>query len=491
MKNEQKMGNALVIGGGMAGLLAARVLSDFFAEVLIVEKDDFPEQPANRPGTPQAFHPHRFTSRGKSITERLFPDYEADLLALGAPSSLNKTAYNMNQYGSMEGLYPRNDIKFSRAVLEWVIRKRVQRMANVRFFSKHDVIGLTRNADQTAVTGVQVREVEGSGLQILTAELVVDTSGRNSKLSKWLTDMGYEVPKPDLLKVDLGYSTRRYKLPDHLSHLTDQWDVINIAGQPANGTYTGVFSFIENQVAEVLLYRPGGVYPPTNPDDFEQEIAMLPTPMIADIVRELEPITSVRGFRVPELYRHHFEQMKRWPSGLLVMGDAFCIYDPIFGQGMTVAAIEAEVLEASLQEQSEAPRPHFEQRVLERMQQVIEPAWWLNCANDLQWDGVTYEADEPLQGIEFGQKYMALFLKLATSQRNWELYGLYWGVNTLSVSPEKMLNPQRAAAVLTATEEGRQLLTVLSERCELPVEEALQAALPVFTAATSPTEKRG
>jgi len=491
MKRLRKMGNALVIGGGMAGLLAARVLSDFFAEVLIVEKDDFPEQPVNRPGTPQAFHPHRFTSRGKSITERFFPDYEADLLALGAPSSLNKTAYNVNQYGSMEGLYPRNDVKFSRAALEWVIRKRVQKIANVRFFPKHDVIGLTTNADQTAVTGVQVREVEKSGLQILAADLVVDTSGRASKLSKWLTDMGYKVPKPDLLKVDLGYSTRRYKLPAHLTHLTDHWDVINIAGQPANGTYTGVFSFIENQVAEVLLYRPGGVYPPTNPDDFEQAIAMLPTPMIADIVWELEPITSPRGFRVPELYRHHYEQMKRWPSGLLVMGDAFCIYDPIFGQGMTVAAIEAEMLEASLQEQSEAPRPHFEQWVLARMQQVIEPAWWLNCANDLQWGGVTYEAVEPLQGIELGQKYMDLFLKLATSQGNWELYGLYWAVNTLSVSPEKMLNPQRATDVLTATEEGRQLLTVLSEQYGLPIEEALQAALPAFAAAPYSTEKRG
>ena len=491
MKRLRKKGNALVIGGGMAGLLAARVLSDFFAEVLIVEKDDFPEQPANRPGTPQAFHPHRFTSRGKSITERFFPDYEADLLAMGAPSSLNKTAYNMNQYGSMEGLYPRNDVKFSRAALEWVIRKRVQRIANVRFFSKHDVIGLTTNVDQTAVTGVQLREVEGNRLQILAADLVVDTSGRASKLSKWLTGMGYEVPKPDLLKVDLGYSTRRYKLPAHLTHLTDQWDVINIAGQPANGSYTGVFSFIENQVAEVLLYRPGGVYPPTNPDDFEQAIAMLPTPMIADMVRELEPITSPRGFRVPELYRYHYEQMKRWPSGLLVMGDAFCIYDPIFGQGMTVAAIEAEVLEASLREQSETPRPHFEQSVLARIQQVIEPAWWLNCANDLQWEGVTYEAEEPLPGIELGQKYMDLFLTLATHQGNWELYGLYWAVNTLSVSPEKMLNPQRAADVLTATEEGRQLLTVLSEQYGLPVEEALQAALPAFAAAPYPAEKRG
>ncbi|MGG0240402.1 FAD-dependent oxidoreductase [Bacillus rhizoplanae] len=479
-----KTERALIIGGGIGGLLTARVLSDYYGEVLIVDKDDFPEKPENRPGTPQAFHPHRSTLRGKSIMERLFPGYEEDLLAQGAPSSLNKTIHHMNQYGTIVFQYPRNDIKFSRAVLEWVLRQRMKEIPNVRFLPKHDVIRLLTTPDQATVTGVQVRERGQIGQEkALTADMVFDTSGRSSKLAKWLEDLGYDVPDPDLLKVTLGYSTRRYKIPSHLTHLTEKWDAINITGQPANGTFTGVFSFIENHIAEVLLYRPDGHYPPTNAKEYEQTIAQLPSPIIAEILQELEPITAPRGYRVPELFRHHYEQMQRWPSGLLVLGDAYCIYDPIFGQGMTVAAIEVEMLESCLHEQRNDPKPYFEQRVLQKIQDVIEPAWWLNCATDLQWEGVEYMGSQPLKGISFGQKYMDLFLKHATIQRNFELYGLYWAVNTLSLSPRNIINSQMVTAVLTASDEGKQLLSELSQKYGKPLEEILDEIVPSFSGA--------
>ncbi|USK35965.1 FAD-dependent monooxygenase [Bacillus sp. F19] len=417
-----KTERAIVIGGGMAGLMTARVLSDYYEEVLIVDKDEFPEKPENRPGTPQAFHPHRFTQRGKSITEHLFPGYEEDLLALGSPSSFNKTIHNMNHYGSMVGQYPRKDVKFSRAMLEWVIRNRVKEIPNVRLFPNHDVICFSSSEDKETITGVQVRDRRQAGKERrLTANMIIDSSGRFSKLAEWLEDLGYEVPKPDLLKVNLGYSTRRYKVPYHLTHLVEKWDVINIAGQPANGTLTGVFSFIENHVAEVLLYRPGGQYPPINAEEFEKAVSELPSPAIAEITQKLEPVTSPRSYRVSELYCQRYEKMKRWPAGLLVLGDAFCIYDPIFGQGMTVAAIEAELLESCFHKQRTDPKPLFEHNVLQKIKATIEPAWWLNCANDLQWEGVEYEGHEPLKGISFGRKYIDLFLKQATIEQNWEL----------------------------------------------------------------------
>ncbi|CAG7653844.1 FAD-dependent oxidoreductase [Paenibacillus allorhizosphaerae] len=480
MNNERKEGKALVIGGSIAGLLTARVLSDYYEEVLIIDKDDFPDKPEDRAGTPHGFHPHRFTQRGKQITERLFPGYENDLLTLGAPTSLNKTVHNMNAYGSFVGQYQRNDIKFSRAALEWVLRQRAKRISHVRFLPNHDVIELVTNPDRTAVTGVRVRE-RGKAELTLAGDMVVDTSGRHSRLPKWLAELGYDVPSPDMLKVDLGYSTRRYKVPAHLLHMTDTWDVINIAGQPAKGTYTGVFSFIENRIAEMLLYRPGGHFPPTDAEAFEQAVAGLPSPIIADILQQLEPIGSPRGFRVSELYRHRYERMSRWPSGLLVLGDAFCIYDPIFGQGMTVAAMEAEVLESCLQERGHAPKDGFEQRVLQKMQDAIGPAWWLNCANDLQWEGVQYAGSEPLKGIGFGRKYMDLYLKHATTEQSWELYGLYWAVNTLSVSPDKILNPQMAATVLAATDEGRTLLAELSWQYGPSWENEWDRIVPSFT----------
>ncbi|MGG3491742.1 FAD dependent oxidoreductase [Brevibacillus choshinensis] len=475
----QKEGKAIIIGGSMAGLLTARVLSDYYAEVWILEKDELPEKPEDRLGTPHAFHPHRFTQRGKMITERFFPGFEEDLVANGAPSSLNKTAYNQNQYGIMSGPYQRNDIKFSRAVLEWVIRRRVQKIPHVQFLARHDVIRLSTSADLCTITGVVVRE-RGSSEQETTfaSDLVVDTSGRFSKLPQWLADMGYEVPRPDLLKVNLGYSTQRYQVPPHLTQLTEQWDVINIAGQPETGSFTGVFSFIENQVAEVLLYRPGGQFPPTNAEAYKQAIAELPSPLIAEVLEGLEPLSGVKSYRVPELYRHRYEKMESWPAGLLVLGDAFCIFDPIFGQGMTVAAIEAEKLDSCLREQRNHPKAGFELRVLRHLQDVIEPAWWLNCAADLQWEGVTYAASEPLQGITFGSKVMNLLLKEATTKKNFQLYGLYWTVNTLYHSPRAIFNPQMVADILNASEEGQYLLAELSGESGRPLAEVLEEIIP-------------
>ncbi|CAG7644405.1 Putative epoxidase LasC [Paenibacillus solanacearum] len=483
MNNASREGKAIVIGGSIAGLLTARVLSDYYEEVLIIDKDHFPDRPADRAGTPHGFHPHRFTMRGKQITERLFPGYENDLLALGAPTSLNKTVLNLNAYGSFTGPYQRNDIKFSRAALEWVLRQRVKRLPQVRLLSNHDVIELITDSGRSAVTGVQVRERGKTERQAIAGDMVVDTSGRHSRLPQWLESLGYDVPDPDLLKVNLGYSTRRYKVPSELRHVADTWDVINIAGRPGSGTYTGVFSFIENHVAEMLLYRPGGHYPPTDAEAFEQAVASLPNPVITDILRQLEPLGPPRGFRVPELYRHRYERMPQWPSGLLVLGDALCIYDPIFGQGMTVAAMEAEVLESCLSERNRASTDGFERLVLQKIQETIEPAWWLNCANDLQWTGVQYAGSEPLKGITFGQQYMDLYLKHATVTQSWELYGLYWAVNTLSVSPERILNPQMASTVLGATDEGRALLAELTRQYGSSWEDAWDRIVPQFSAA--------
>lgn len=477
----QKEGKAIVIGGSIAGLMTARVLSDYYEEVLVIDKDKFPEHPEERLGTPHGFHPHRFTQRGKMITEQLFPGYEEELVALGSPTSFNKTAHIMSEYGTVAGPYQRNDIKFSRAALEFVIRGRVKAIPHVRFLSEHVVTRLQTTPDHATVTGVHVRERGGLGQdKEVRAELVVDASGRASKLTQWLEELGYDVPDSDRMKAAIGYSTRRYKVPASMSRLIEQWDVINMMGQPKRGTFTGVFSFIENQVAEVLLYRPGGHYPPTQAEAFEREVAQLPAPTIAEILRELEPIGSPRGFHIPELYRHHYEQMEQWPAGLLVLGDAYCIYDPIFGQGMTVAIIEADLLNARLQEQRSNPQPRFEQRMLRTMQEkAITPAWWLNCAADMQWEGVEYEAgSEPLKGIDFARRFMDLVLKEGMANHNYMLFGMYWGVNSLSMPLRELFNPQTVRTVLEASDEGRRLLTELQQQYDLPLEDVLEQIIP-------------
>lgn len=477
-----KSERAIVIGGGIAGLMAARVLSDYYGEVFIVDRDDFPTAPENRPGTPQAFQPHRLTPRGSMITERLFPGFNDDLLEHGAPSSQNKNVHLINQYGSMVMQNTNNQATFSRALLEWVIRQRVQRIANVRFLPKHEVIGLQTTPDQTAVTGIHVQERGQSRLRKrLMADMVLDASGRSSKLVKWLQELAIAVPAPDFLQVNLGYSTRQYKIP---SHLAEKWDTIRVEGNPDKGNFSEVLSTIENNIAEMSLQGVGSHYPPTDVSAYEQALTQLSSPLMMEALQGLEPLTSPRGYRIPELYRHHFEQMERWPSGLLVLGDAFCNFDPIYGQGMTVAAIEVEMLEACLQEQRDRPVAGFEQRVLKKMKAVVEPAWWLNVVADLQWEGVEYVGTEPLKGIAFAQKYMDLYLKHATVQQNWDLYGLYWFVNSLLLSPREIINPQMVTTVLGSSDEGSEYLTALLQEYGQPLEEILEQIIPSFSQAS-------
>ncbi|MDN4524980.1 FAD-dependent oxidoreductase [Fictibacillus fluitans] len=475
MKN---LSTGLVIGGSIGGLLAARVLSDFYSKVLIVEKDAFPDGPEHRRGTPQAFHPHRITLRGKAIIDRFFPDYEQDLISFGAPSSLNKIIHQQNQYGTMVSPYPRNDIKFSRAVLEYVLRERVRKIENIHFLQQHDVLSLTASPENSRITGVLARDRETDlPPYIITADLVIDTSGRTSKLTEWLGKLGYTVPLPDKMTADIGYSTRRYKLPPGKEHLADKWDAVNVGGTPGK-TFLGAFSFIENQVAETILYRPDGVCPPSDPVQFEKEIGKLPSPLISELISGLDPISPPKSFRVPHLFRQHFEQMENWPAGLLVLGDAYSNFDPIFGQGMTVAAMEAELLYKEL-EHNHTSETGYEQNLLKKFQHVIEAAWWLNCAADLRWHGVGYEGTQPLKGIDFGQTFMDLYLKYATEKQDWKLYGLYWAVNTLSVSPRTIFNPQMVRTVLSSSSHGQSVLAELENG--KPLEEALRDILPDFS----------
>nr|WP_107728617.1 FAD-dependent monooxygenase [Desmospora activa] len=472
---------AIVIGGGIAGLMVARVLSDYYGEVLIVDRDNFPVAPQNRPGTPQAFQPHRLTPRGNMIMEKLFPGFNDDLLRQGAPSSQHKSVHFVNRYGNMVMQNRNHHATFSRALLEWVFRQRVHKIANVHFLPKHEVVALQTTSDRMAVTGVHIRERETRDQKTLTADIVLDASGRSSKLVKWLQELNFAVPAPDVLQVNLGYSTRHYKVP---SHLAEKWDVIRVEGNPDKRSFSEVFSIIENNTAEMLFWSVGGHYPPTAVSDYEHALTRLTSPLMMEVIQGLEPLTSPRGYRISELFRHHFEQMERWPSGLLVLGDAFCNFDPIYGQGMTVAAIEVEILEACLREQQQHPMAGFERRVLQKMQAVVEPAWWLNAVADLQWQGVEYIGAEPLKGITFAQKYMDLYQKHATLQRNWDLYGLYWFVNSLFLSPREIINPEMVTAVLGASDEGNAYLTSLLQEYGQPLDEVLDQIVPSFSDAS-------
>ncbi|GKU78302.1 NAD(P)/FAD-dependent oxidoreductase [Paenibacillus sp. L3-i20] len=483
ISTNQSLRKAVIIGGSMAGLLTARVISDYFEEVLIIEKDKLPSGPNYRSGVPQAFHPHRVLPRGKIIFEQLFPGYTDDLLAQGAFLRENKGIKLHFPYGSLE-VPDERDAGCSRALLEWVIRSRVEQIPNVRFITNHEVIGLAAAADERIITGIHIRDRGDLGSEqqtTLIADMVIDTSGRSSKLGQWLQNIGYELPEQERLKVSLGYSTRHYKIPENIE---SKWSTILIEGEQNKGKGSGVFAPIENNVAEVALLRIGGdSYPTTNSSEYEQEVDNLWDSSIAEVLRDLEPSGAPRGFRVSECIRNHFEQMTNWPSGLLVLGDALCNFDPVYGQGMTVAAMEAEQLAVCLQEQRNHPQDNFERQVLVELQRVVEPAWWLITVSDLRFSGVEYTGPFSTKGIAFAQQYFDLYLKQTIGQSNMELFEKYMMMTGLLTSPREIINPEMIAAIIVGdtSQEGIQFKAKwLGDNGEI-TESFLHEIIPTFT----------
>jgi 2-polyprenyl-6-methoxyphenol hydroxylase-like FAD-dependent oxidoreductase len=475
-----------VIGAGIAGLITARMLSEYYKEVYIVERDELPTAPANRQGTPQSFHSHRVLPRGHMILERYFPGYTNDLLDHGAHSSNEEEMVLVNQFGTLVFRPPSGSASCSRALLEWVLRHRVQNIRNIRFLTNTEVTGLMSTDDHLTITGIYTKKRSKNKQEgVLTSDMVIDTAGRSSKVIKWLKSLGYHVPNPEVLKVSLGYSTRYYKIPPRIQN---QWRSVMLEAQPAKGISTCMLGRIENNLATALLFSAGGEnYPSAKPDEFQEELKNINALEIAETVSNLEPLQGPRGYRTPESIRQHFEQMEHWPSGLLVLGDAFCNFDPIYGQGMTVAAIEVETVGDCLEEQRRNPQPYFEQHVLHRMQKAIEPAWWLSSVADLRWKGVEHVGATPLKGVTFAQKYIELFTKKAmelATNGNSKFYLTQFLMNSLVLPPSKFFNAEILTMILNdnGSAEEEQLRVELGVQDPQLFQQQIDELLPSFDA---------
>ena len=383
---------AVVLGGSMAGLLAARVLADSYGEVVVVERDALPVAAEHRRGAPQSRHIHGLLARGQQALEELFDGLTAELVERGAPAG-DMLADVRAYFGGQrlrQGPSGLLALQVSRPMLEACIRARVRRLPPVVVMDGCDVAGLTTTVDNRRVTGARVvPRRDGSAEQVLTADLVVDATGRGSRTPAWYAAHGYAPPPVEQVPVGIGYASRVYR---NEPGLLDGDLAVLVPPTPDHPRGGGVAA-IEGDRLIVTLFGILGDHPPTDPAGFMAFSTTLHHPDVSDILRVAEPLEDPVAFRHHVSVRHRYDRLGKVPDGLLVMGDAVCTFNPVYGQGMSVVALQALALQAHLR-RSSTPRPREFFREIGR---TVDVPWNMATGGDLSFRGVDGRRTMPMR----------------------------------------------------------------------------------------------
>ena len=430
---------AVVLGASMAGLLAARVLSERFDRVVVIERDTLPPIGEHRRGVPHGRHLHGLHPRGREILDELFPGFTASVTASGAVRCdvLGGARWQLSGHQLRQADIGLPGLFASRPFLEGHVREMVQKLPGVRFLDERSVCGLTVTADKRTVTGVQVRGPRGGAPAQVAARLVVDATGRGSRTPVWLGELGYQRPAQERVEIGLGYTTRTYRLrPGAMNG--DQ--MILTAATPANPR-AGVLAATEGGRHMLTIAGICGDYPPTDPAGFGDFVAGLPSADIAAAITGADPLDDPVRFRFPASMRHRYERLTGFPAGLLVIGDAVCSFNPVYGQGMTVAAAEAMTLRRLL---ARHPVPDA-RRYFRAIAAAIDVAWDIAVGADLAFPQVPGKRSAKVRLVN---AYMPRLH--AAAARDQALAASLVRVIGLKDRPEGLLRPDRVLRVLRA-----------------------------------------
>ncbi|GAA3440135.1 FAD-dependent oxidoreductase [Kutzneria kofuensis] len=306
-------GRAVVLGGSMAGLLAARVLADTYQRVVVVDRDQLDQVTTARRGVPQGAHVHGLLAKGQQVIEELFPGFTEKIVADGAPLSDLAGTVRWYFHGRRLSAAPSEltCVAASRPVLESHVRARVAARTTVEMLEQHDILGLTTTSGRERVTGVRLRRPDGSEHR-LTADLVVDATGRGSRTPVWLEELGYRRPAEDRVKIDLTYTTRRYRrCPPEVFGRDVSINPVSTPSHPRGAFLTR----IENDQYAVSLTGVLGDRAPTDPDGFLDWARSLPVPDVYRAIRDAEPLDDPVAFRYPASVRRRYERLDRFRTG--------------------------------------------------------------------------------------------------------------------------------------------------------------------------------
>jgi pimeloyl-ACP methyl ester carboxylesterase/2-polyprenyl-6-methoxyphenol hydroxylase-like FAD-dependent oxidoreductase len=384
---------AVVLGAGMAGLFAGRVLAGAYDEVVLVDRDPLVDERRPRRGVPQGRHVHGLLARGQQVIEDLFPGITDEMVDDGAARG-DVTGNVRWVLGGQPMRQPHSGLvalSASRPFLEQHIRARVAALPGVRFLSHHDIVDLVTTDDATRVTGVLVADnaAEGAPQRTLPADLVVDATGRGSRTPVWLERLGYPAVAEETVKISLSYTTRHFRLPP--DQLGDNL-AVHVVASPwlPRGA---VCARVDGGRTVVTAYAVLGDSAPTDQDGFLAFLKSLSTSDVYDAVQDAEPLDDLVIYRFPANLRRRYERLATSPAGLLVVGDAVCSFNPTYAQGMTVAALGAQVLGRHI-EHPEGPRP--QEFFADLARDAVDDPWDMAIAADLAHPAVIGERSPEL-----------------------------------------------------------------------------------------------
>jgi len=373
---------ALVCGAGIGGLLAARVLSDFYETVTVVERDSLLDKAVQRRGVPQGRHSHVLSSRGLQEIAQLFPGLPDDLVAAGATvcdeGDLSRVSIRVggHEYNrSCKFADPESVVVYllSRPLLESLIRRRVRAIGNVEILDGHDVVEPVA-AQPDRVTGARVANRDTGATRVLDAELVVDAMGRAARTPAFLESLGYDRPTTEQSTANASYSSQLMRVPAGVLN-----EKMTLTFPKPDLPTGGNFSSYEDDTWILTVFRLAQLEPPHDLADLIALGTQYVSSALPAALQAGEPLGEIQVFRYPGGAWRRYDKMRRFPEGLLAFGDSICSFNPIYTQGMTVAALEAGALRASLSHGDADVRLRF----FDAAAQIITPLWASNQFNDL------------------------------------------------------------------------------------------------------------
>ncbi|MEU2714917.1 FAD-dependent monooxygenase [Streptomyces sp. NPDC007205] len=447
MRAERPWRKAVVIGGSYAGLVTARVLSDFFSEVVLVERDAVDEDTGVHPGAPQGYHAHAMLAKGGEILERLFPGLREELREAGAP---------VFDYGEgIDFLLPvgraprhRTGVRiqtFTRDELERRLRRKVLALPRVRLLPSTRCTGLTRDSSGR-IAGVTCRpqSPEPAESYELPADLVVDASGRSSSLTDWLGTLGVTVPPKRTVKAKVTYTSMNFDRP-HRSHPghPDFYGAYQMLFAPSVPR-AGVLLAVERDRWTCSLFGFQD-QPPTDDEGYLAFAETLKNPHLAEqIGRRTAQEPTHRHTNTDNQWRP-FHAVKDWPERLIAVGDAVCVFNPVYGQGLTVAAMEAELLHDMLKRRRASGQlDGLAGGFQKKLGRLLLGPWTLSTNSDLMWN----PAGRPL-AARFAHWYNTRLFHVAV--KDVAVWTRFVRVVNMVASPALLFHPLVALKVLTVT----------------------------------------